>query len=64
MWIYKSCPKCHGDIFIEKEVDTSYVKCLQCGYEKELTRYSPDSRKNQHLVKDWLGRWQVAQGVQ
>ncbi len=64
MWMYKSCPKCRGDIFVEEDVSTCYVKCLQCGYEKELTRKSPDTHKNKQLVKDWLGRWEVAQGVQ
>jgi hypothetical protein len=36
MWKYKGCPHCHGDVFIEEDVDNSYLKCLQCGYEKAL----------------------------
>ncbi len=40
MWKYKSCPRCQGDIFIDEDIDGNYIKCLQCGYEKELTRDS------------------------
>lgn len=43
MWRYKSCPRCRGDVFIDEDIDRTYIKCLQCGYEKELTR--------RHLVK-------------
>jgi len=35
MWRFKSCPKCKGDIFIEKDRDGWYEHCLQCG----LLRY-------------------------
>ncbi len=38
MWRYKGCPRCRGDVFIDEDVDRAYVKCLQCGYEKELVR--------------------------
>jgi hypothetical protein len=38
MWIYKSCPKCHGDVFTDEDGIGCYVKCLQCGYEKDLPR--------------------------
>jgi hypothetical protein len=38
MWSIKGCPKCRGDIFIDEDIDRSYHKCLQCGYEKELVR--------------------------
>lgn len=38
MWRYKSCPRCRGDIFIDEDVDRTYMKCLQCGYERELAR--------------------------
>jgi hypothetical protein len=37
MWRRKGCPRCRGDLFIDEEVGKNYLKCLQCGYEKELT---------------------------
>jgi hypothetical protein len=38
MWSFKGCPKCRGDIFIDEDIDRSYEKCLQCGFERELVR--------------------------
>ena len=32
-WELKSCPRCGGDLFIEKDLDSNwYEQCLQCGY--------------------------------
>jgi hypothetical protein len=32
-WKLKSCPRCGGDLFIEKDLDSNwYEQCLQCGY--------------------------------
>jgi predicted nucleic-acid-binding Zn-ribbon protein len=30
-WKLKSCPKCRGDVFVEKEGNSSTAYCLQCG---------------------------------
>jgi hypothetical protein len=40
MWSFKQCPRCHGDTFIDEDVNNCYEKCLQCGYERELERVS------------------------
>ncbi len=36
MWKLKSCPRCKGDIFINKDLDGWYLQCLQCSYRREL----------------------------
>ena len=36
MWRFKMCPRCEGDIFIDKEISTWYEKCLQCACQHEL----------------------------
>ena len=36
MWVLKGCPKCHGDIFMEKDTAGWYEKCLQCGYNRDM----------------------------
>jgi hypothetical protein len=41
MWKRKGCPRCQGDLFVDEEVGRSYIKCLQCGYEKELAGAPP-----------------------
>jgi DNA-directed RNA polymerase subunit M/transcription elongation factor TFIIS len=35
-WRLKSCPRCGGDILIDKDLDNWYEQCLQCSYRKEL----------------------------
>jgi C4-type Zn-finger protein len=31
----KSCPRCHGDLFLDYDIETGLTySCLQCGYEK------------------------------
>ena len=36
MWKLKSCPRCGGDMFIERENKNWYQHCLQCSYRSEL----------------------------
>jgi len=35
-WRPKSCPRCGGDIFIDRDLDNWYEQCLQCSYRAEL----------------------------
>jgi hypothetical protein len=35
-WRLRSCSRCGGDIFIEKNLYGWYETCLQCGYCCEL----------------------------
>jgi DNA-directed RNA polymerase subunit M/transcription elongation factor TFIIS len=50
MWDFKKCPRCRGDIFVDEDIDNSYVKCLQCGYEREMAKVSV-SRYERELLK-------------
>jgi len=36
MWTFGACPRCHGDMFLEREHDEWYLQCLQCSYQHEL----------------------------
>ena len=33
---FKGCPKCHGDLYLSKDMYGKYATCLQCGYLKDL----------------------------
>lgn len=35
-WRFKACPKCKGDVFIEKDMFGWYEQCLQCGHMHDL----------------------------
>jgi ribosomal protein S27AE len=37
-WRLKGCPRCGGDVFIDKDLDNWYEQCLQCSYRVELRR--------------------------
>lgn len=32
MFWFKSCPKCHGDLYKDSDVYGTFISCLQCGY--------------------------------
>ncbi|MDD5038890.1 MAG: hypothetical protein PHN78_06195 [Dehalococcoidales bacterium] len=53
-WRLRSCPRCGGDIFIDKDLFGGYEKCLQCGYCTELRRLDEfghhPSRKDKEAV--------------
>ncbi|RLC62200.1 MAG: hypothetical protein DRI01_07255 [Chloroflexi bacterium] len=36
MWKSKSCPRCGGDIFIDRDLEDWYEQYLQCGYRSEV----------------------------
>ena len=33
---FKGCPKCKGDLYLNKDMYGKYFNCLQCGYMKDL----------------------------
>ena len=35
-WKLKNCPRCKGDVFIDRDLDGWYAQCLQCSYRQEL----------------------------
>ena len=40
MWKFKGCPRCRGDMFLERDQSAWYEKCLQCSYQHELRSMS------------------------
>ena len=56
MWQLKSCPKCHGDVFLEKDISGWYQRCLQCGYNKDMmplveVKKQPSGRKKELVLQ-------------
>jgi len=33
MWTFKSCPRCGGDLFAERDQYGWYQQCLQCSFK-------------------------------
>lgn len=38
MFILRSCPRCLGDLYQERDSFGYFVRCLQCGHEIQLSR--------------------------
>ena len=43
MLYLKSCPRCAGDINADSDMYGMFLKCLQCGFSKDL---SPEMARN------------------
>jgi DNA-directed RNA polymerase subunit M/transcription elongation factor TFIIS len=37
VWKLKCCPRCNGDLFIQRETDGWYEECLSCGYQRDVS---------------------------
>jgi len=35
-WKFRSCPRCGGDVFLDRDVYNWYELCVQCGYIRDL----------------------------
>ncbi|MGP8080649.1 MAG: hypothetical protein ACLPVI_09100 [Dehalococcoidales bacterium] len=43
----RRCPRCHGNMFIDREYDGWYMECLQCSYTVDLDIMSePGQRRS------------------
>jgi ribosomal protein L37AE/L43A len=36
MWRFKGCPKCRGDVYLDKDSNGWFEECLQCGHVQYL----------------------------
>ena len=47
----KSCPRCGGDIIIDRDHHGWYEDCMYCGYERDLKILEVASRETIHQEK-------------
>lgn len=40
MFLLKACPRCRGDIYVDRDSYGSFLHCMQCGYIKDLEESS------------------------
>ncbi len=52
VFYFKGCPRCKGDVYVEKDSFGTYRKCLQCGRMQELEQRRPaaSQRKGSKLA--------------
>jgi hypothetical protein len=49
----KSCPRCRGDVVIDRDMDGWYEQCLQCGcqrYLESLAETKPSVKKEPRVA--------------
>ena len=44
VWKLKACPRCGGDVFVDREFDVWYAQCLQCSHRREVEVVEPKKR--------------------
>jgi len=54
VWKLKSCPRCNGDLFIQRETDGWYEECLLCGYQHDVSNSVAASSASQISIKGQL----------
>jgi DNA-directed RNA polymerase subunit M/transcription elongation factor TFIIS len=45
MWKFKSCPRCKGDLYVDRDSYGWYQGCMQCGYLKDLSNLALSSKQ-------------------
>lgn len=35
--LFKACPKCHGDLYVDRDRYGAYIQCFQCGMTRDIT---------------------------
>ena len=58
MLYLKSCPRCSGDISADSDMHGMFLKCLQCGFSKDL---SPEMARNLFGARDAMSKVSAAQ---
>ena len=54
-WKDKDCPRCKGNVYLEKDTYGWYEQCLQCGYSRDLdTLYVEELIASQKDIKNKL----------
>lgn len=55
MWRFKSCTRCNGDMFLNKDTEGWHEQCLQCGYIHYLdSMFDMEKGANDRLRKPAL----------
>ncbi len=54
VWKFKSCPRCSGDLFIQRETDGWYEECLLCGYQRDVSNLITVNTSGQVKIKSQI----------
>ena len=66
MWRLKSCPKCGGDVEIDRDEWGWYEQCIQCGCLRDLQNVigvKPERAQKGRIVRVSKGGFPLAHGA-
>ena len=55
MFFLKSCPKCHGDMFLDKDSYGSFIECIQCGTLRNIQVKEPSLKPRNPFASEPAG---------
>ncbi len=55
-WKLKSCPRCGGDVYLDRDLNNWYEQCLQCSFRQELKKISQYKKLNKLPEPEVLAR--------
>ena len=54
MIYFGACPKCQGDVALNRDGFGSFLSCLQCGLMRDVESKPPVAAKARPAAPDWL----------
>jgi len=58
-WCLKACPRCGGDVYINKDTDGWFEQCLQCSDRRELKDLAVLKKQTETAALDKSIRWDI-----
>ncbi len=55
-WKLKNCPRCGGDVYLDRDLNNWYEQCLQCSFRQELKKISQYKNLNKLAKSEVLAR--------
>ena len=52
MIFLKHCPKCRGDLLLDRDVHGKYLKCIQCGYLRDIFARPKETAKEPEPLRE------------
>ena len=51
MFRFNGCPKCKGDLFLDRDSYGPYLSCVQCGRYYSVEQVAPQRAAAEHAAK-------------
>ena len=49
--LFKGCPKCHGDLHVDRDLYGTYIQCFQCGFMLDMADILEAKRSLESKIK-------------